>query len=46
MEKIGQWGSSIICTHQQILLGRPNQGERGGQGMWCIWEQGEMYTGF
>jgi hypothetical protein len=30
MEKVAQWGSIIICTHHQILLGRTNQEERGG----------------
>jgi hypothetical protein len=30
----------------QILLGRLNQGEWGGQGMWHAWERGETCTGF
>jgi hypothetical protein len=38
-------GSFIICTHHQILLGRSNQGEWGGQGMWHEWERGETCTG-
>jgi hypothetical protein len=32
--------SFIICTHPQISLGRSNQGEWGGQGMWHAWERG------
>jgi hypothetical protein len=39
-------GSFIICTSHQILLGRPNQGELDGQGMWYAWEREEMCTGF
>jgi hypothetical protein len=27
------------CTHHQILLGRSNHGELGGQGMWHVWER-------
>jgi hypothetical protein len=38
--------SFIICTYHQILLGRSNQGELGGQGMWHTWERGETCTGF
>jgi hypothetical protein len=39
-------GSFIICTHHQILLGRSNQGEWSGQGMWTAWERGETCIGF
>jgi hypothetical protein len=39
-------GSFIICTHHQILLGIPNQGECGGQDMWHAWERGKTCTGF
>jgi hypothetical protein len=39
-------GSFITRTHHQILLGRANQGERDGQGMWHAWERGETCTGF
>jgi hypothetical protein len=39
-------GSFIICTHHQTLLGRSNQWEWGGQGMWHAWERGETCTGF
>jgi hypothetical protein len=39
-------GSFIFCTQHQILLGRSNQGECGGQGMWHAWERGEMCTRF
>jgi hypothetical protein len=39
-------GSFIICTHHQILLGRSNEGEWGGQGMWHAWEREETCTGF
>jgi hypothetical protein len=38
--------SFIISAHHQILLGRSNQGELGGQGMWCAWKRGEKCTGF
>jgi hypothetical protein len=36
--------SFIICTHSQIPLGRSNQGECGGQGMWHAWERRENCT--
>jgi hypothetical protein len=39
-------GSFIICSHHQILLGRSNQVELCGQGMWHTWERGEMCIGF
>jgi hypothetical protein len=39
-------GSFIICTHHRILLGRSNQGEGGGQGIWHAWECGETCRGF
>jgi hypothetical protein len=39
-------GSFIICTDHQILLGRSNQGERAGRGMWHAWERGQTCTGF
>jgi hypothetical protein len=39
-------GSFIFCTNHQILLGRSNRGERGGQGMWHAGEKGETCTGF
>jgi hypothetical protein len=29
----------IFCTHPQILLGRSNQGERGGRDMRYAWER-------
>jgi hypothetical protein len=50
-EVTGQWrnfhfGSFIICSHHQILLGRSNQGEWGGRGMWRAFEKGETCTGF
>jgi hypothetical protein len=50
-EVTGVWkscsrGSFIICTHHQILLGRPNQGEWNGQGIWHAWERGKTCTGF
>jgi hypothetical protein len=32
--------------YHQILLGRSNQGEWGGQGMWHAWKRGETCTGF
>jgi hypothetical protein len=31
----GEW-SFIICTHPKISLGRSNEGERSGQGMWHV----------
>jgi hypothetical protein len=39
-------GRLIICAHHQILLGRSNQGELGGRGMWHAWEWGEMCAEF
>jgi hypothetical protein len=39
-------GSFIICTNHPILLGRSNQGERDGRGMWTVRERGETCTGF
>jgi hypothetical protein len=39
-------GSFIICTHHEILLGRSNQGELGGWGIWHAWEREEACTGF
>jgi hypothetical protein len=39
-------GSFIICTHHQILLGRSNEGEWGGRGMWHAWEREETCKGF
>jgi hypothetical protein len=39
-------GSFIICTHPQISLGRSNQGERGGWGMWHARERRENCTRF
>jgi alpha-glucosidase (family GH31 glycosyl hydrolase) len=39
-------GSFIICTHHQILLGRSNQGEWDGQGVWHAWERAETCRGF
>jgi hypothetical protein len=39
-------GSFIICTHHQIILGRSNQGECSGRGMWHAWEGwGEICIG-
>jgi hypothetical protein len=38
-------GSFLICTHHQILLGRSNQGEWGGQCMWHAWERGVQSSG-
>jgi hypothetical protein len=40
----GEWrscimGSFMICTDHQISLGRSNQGECGGQGMWHSWQR-------
>jgi hypothetical protein len=35
-----------LLSHRQILLGRTNQGERGGRGMWHAWQRGETCTGF
>jgi hypothetical protein len=31
--------SFIFCIPPQILLGRSNQGERGGRDMWHAWER-------
>jgi hypothetical protein len=39
-------GSFIICTYHQILLGRSNEREREGQGMWHTLERAEKCTGF
>jgi hypothetical protein len=44
-EVTGEWrklhnGGFIICTRHQILLGRSNQGERGGRVMWHAWKRG------
>jgi hypothetical protein len=36
----------IFCTHPQISLGRSNQAECGGQGMWHAWERRENCTVF
>jgi hypothetical protein len=36
----------IICTHSQILLGRPSQGDWGGRDMWHAWERREKCTRF
>jgi hypothetical protein len=33
--------SFIFCSHPQIILGRSNQGERGGPDMWYAWERKE-----
>jgi hypothetical protein len=38
--------SFIICTHPQISLGKPSQGEWGGRGMWHAWERREKCTKF
>jgi hypothetical protein len=37
---------TLLFTHQQVLLGRSNQGEWGGQGMWHARERGETCTWF
>jgi hypothetical protein len=42
-EVTGQWRK---LHSSQVLSGRSNQGERGGQGMLHAWERGEMCTGF
>jgi hypothetical protein len=39
-------GELLNLPHHQILLGRSNQGEGQGQGMWHAWERGEECTGF
>jgi hypothetical protein len=39
-------GNFIIFTHQQILLGKPNQGKRSGQVMWHAGERGGTCVGF
>jgi hypothetical protein len=38
--------SSIICTYPQISLGRSNQGERIGRGMWHARDRTEKCTRF
>jgi hypothetical protein len=38
---------AVTSTSQHLnLLGRLNQGECGGRGMWHAWERGETCTGF
>jgi hypothetical protein len=36
----------MICTHHQISLGRLNQGEWSGRGVWHAWEGRESAQGF
>jgi hypothetical protein len=36
-------GSFVIYTHYQILLGRSNQGELVGWGMWHAWDGINVY---
>jgi hypothetical protein len=50
-EVMGEWrklhnGELHNLYSSQILLGRSNQGEWGGRGMWHAWETGETCTGF
>jgi hypothetical protein len=38
--------SFIFCTHPQIILGRSNQEELGGWGMWHAREREKSVQGF
>jgi hypothetical protein len=50
-EVTGEWrklhiGSFVISTHLQISVGKSNQGESDGRGVWHAWERREMCARF